>query len=386
MDAQPTADLRPCAHCGRPVPQRAGAGRPFRYCRDNDGACLRASRNSRMRHRNAPGLPGQVARTWEAVDRLDQIVETLTEALHAELSPVGVERQLAQARADAAAEIAAAQTERDEALRAAEDATAAAVQAREQARAALAERDTARTDAERAAEQAGRDAERARQAEADRDEARGAATAARALRVQAERDRDAARQELRTVRAERDTERGRVADLTAERDAARADADRATRDAGAARENAQRWQTEVEDVRRQAEQARTDATRARAGAADAVRAREEADRARDRAETAARQADTARLEADTVAGHLRAELTAAATGREALADELATARRVAATAEGRLTELTVRLQAAEADRDAAQQRVAQLAGQVSDLAAALARLGSAAAAADTPAG
>ncbi|MGW4502432.1 hypothetical protein ACWENR_27975, partial [Micromonospora sp. NPDC004336] len=114
MDAQPATptDTRPCAHCGRDVPQRVGAGRPFRYCRDNDGACQRASRNSRMRHRNAPGLPGQVARTWEAVDRLEQVAETLAEALHAELSPVGVERQLAQARADAATQVAAAQTER----------------------------------------------------------------------------------------------------------------------------------------------------------------------------------------------------------------------------------------------------------------------------------
>ena len=62
--------------------QRAAAGRPFRYCRDNDGACQRASRNVRMRHRNAPGLAGQVARTFEVVDRLDQMVESLTEALH----------------------------------------------------------------------------------------------------------------------------------------------------------------------------------------------------------------------------------------------------------------------------------------------------------------
>ncbi|MEU8388392.1 hypothetical protein AB0C20_09760, partial [Micromonospora sp. NPDC048843] len=88
MDAQPsTTETRPCAHCGAPVPQRVGAGRPFRYCRDNDGACQRASRNSRMRHRNAPGLPGQVARTWEAVDRLDQIVETLTSLAWAGRTP-----------------------------------------------------------------------------------------------------------------------------------------------------------------------------------------------------------------------------------------------------------------------------------------------------------
>ena len=83
-------ETRPCAHCGRPVPQRSSAGRPFRYCRDNDGECQRASRNVRMRHRSSPGLAGTVARTWEAVDRLDQLVGTLTEALHSELSPAGV--------------------------------------------------------------------------------------------------------------------------------------------------------------------------------------------------------------------------------------------------------------------------------------------------------
>ena len=76
--------------------QRASAGRPFRYCRDNDGACQRASRNARMRHRGAPGLAGQLARAWEVVDRLDQIGETLAEARHAELSPAGVERQVAE--------------------------------------------------------------------------------------------------------------------------------------------------------------------------------------------------------------------------------------------------------------------------------------------------
>ncbi|MBM0279995.1 hypothetical protein JM949_34950, partial [Micromonospora sp. STR1s_6] len=63
--------------------------------------------------------------------------------------------------------------------------------------------------------------------------------------------------------------------------------------------------------------------------------------------------------------------------------ELATARQAAAGAEGRLTALTVRLEAAEADRDTAQRRVAQLGDQVSDLALALARLGDATAA--TPA-
>src|SRR6201996_9205595 len=111
---QSTVETRPCAHCGRPVPQRIGAGRPFRYCRDNDGECQRASRNVRMRHRAAPGLAGQVARTWEAVDRLDQLVETLSESLHAELTPAGVERQVAEVRAETSRQVAAAHTGRDE--------------------------------------------------------------------------------------------------------------------------------------------------------------------------------------------------------------------------------------------------------------------------------
>src|ERR1700760_2626337 len=120
MDENDISETRPCAHCGRPVPQRSSAGRPFRYCRDNDGECQRASRNVRMRHRAAPGLAGQVARTWEAVDRLDQLVETLTEPPHQEMSPAGVERQVPEVRADPAGRIAAAPTERDDARRDAE--------------------------------------------------------------------------------------------------------------------------------------------------------------------------------------------------------------------------------------------------------------------------
>lgn len=108
-----TANTRPCAYCGRPVPQRSSAGRPFRYCRDNDNACLRAARNARMRHRNAPGLAGQVAQAFEIVDRLDRAVETLTEALHTELSPAGVERRLMAMRAETATRLSAVLAERD---------------------------------------------------------------------------------------------------------------------------------------------------------------------------------------------------------------------------------------------------------------------------------
>ena len=61
-----------------------------------------------MRERNAPGLAGQVARAWEIVERLELTAGTLADALTAELSPAGVERQTAAVRAEAATEIAAA--------------------------------------------------------------------------------------------------------------------------------------------------------------------------------------------------------------------------------------------------------------------------------------
>ncbi|PWU44418.1 hypothetical protein DLJ46_26075, partial [Micromonospora globispora] len=73
----------------------------------------------------------------------------------------------------------------------------------------------------------------------------------------------------------------------------------------------------------------------------------------------------------------REELAVRSRERDALAADLTAGRQAAASAEAGLRELTVRLQAAEADRDLAQRRAAQLADQVSDLASALARLGSA---------
>src|SRR5689334_285449 len=167
----PVPETRPCAHCGRPVPQRAAAGRPFRYCWDNDGECQRASRNVRMRHRSSPGLAGQVARTWEAVDRLDQLVGTLSEALHAEMSPAGVERQVAEVRAETSRQVAAAHTERDDARRDADRAAEAAGAAAQEAAVARAERDDAQQAAQHARRLAEAAAQDARLAVAGRDEA-----------------------------------------------------------------------------------------------------------------------------------------------------------------------------------------------------------------------
>src|SRR5690349_22782901 len=171
-DATLDNESRPCAHCGRPVPQRASAGRPFRYCRDNDGECQRASRNSRMRHRSSPGLAGQVARTWEIVDRLDQLVGSLSEALHSELSPAGVERQLAELRAETSGQIAAAHTERVDARRDAERADTAVAAAQQLTTAAIAERDEARQQADESDRRAAAAEEAAAAAHQARDEAR----------------------------------------------------------------------------------------------------------------------------------------------------------------------------------------------------------------------
>ncbi len=126
-----------------------------------------------------------MARTWEAVDRLDQIVATLTEALHAELSPAGVQRQLSQLRAETAGEVAAAQTERARAQVSSVRADLAAE--RRRSGDLTAERDAARTDAQRAADRAA-----AALAEVDRlraEQAEQARTETEQVRVEAARAR-----------------------------------------------------------------------------------------------------------------------------------------------------------------------------------------------------
>ena len=93
------AGSRPCAHCGRPVPQPYAANQLFRYCRDNDGACQRAARRVGVHRGAGPGLGDHVARAMVVTERLEHVVDALNEALHANLSPAGVERQIAAVRA-----------------------------------------------------------------------------------------------------------------------------------------------------------------------------------------------------------------------------------------------------------------------------------------------
>ncbi|GGQ19949.1 hypothetical protein BKA00_000966 [Actinomadura coerulea] len=219
----------PCAGCGRPVPQPARGARTVRYCRDGDGACERAARESRERGLESPGLTGQVAWTWEVVDRLEGLADRLAGSLASELSVAGVERRIAEARADAAGLVAIAQRERDASQRQAEAAWRETATARARAEAAEQEAASARAEAERLA--AERDAARRERREA-RDDADGAGAAR--LAAERERDRVAAREgellaSLESARAELVALHGRLSEAETLVEGQRVEAAAATR-------------------------------------------------------------------------------------------------------------------------------------------------------------
>ena len=347
---------RPCAYCGRPVSQRASAGRPFRYCQDNDEACLRAARAARMRQRNAPGLAGQVAQAFDVVERLDRVAETLTEALHAELTPAGVERQLNALRAETTAQLSAAHAERDEARR---------------------ETDVARADADQARSAAERATERA------------------AAEVEAVRAQSA--QTVEAALAEADAARTLAAEAVALADERVATAQADARAAAAAAEEAL---DRTREAQRDRDEARTAAAAAEAVRAEALRERDtlraavaEAAKARDAAQTEARLHAAAAEEASARTEAAVAELArvrAAGEHAAAVAEdrhrkqvaELDDARTALRSADQRVTDLARRLAAAEADQEAARAdaaaaraHITQLNEQIGNLAAALARLG-----------
>ncbi|MFC9975826.1 hypothetical protein ACFVH6_33555 [Spirillospora sp. NPDC127200] len=191
----------PCAGCGRPVPQPVRGARTVRYCQDGDGACEREARERRDRGRQAPGLTGQVAWTWEMVERLEHVADQLACSLTTELSVAGVERRISDARAETTAQIAVAQRERDASQRQAEAAWREVAAARARADAAEEGAERARADAAAAA--------------ADRDQAQAHLH---------EREQ----QNWRLARAAEEM-RAALHALTAERDAARAEAERARR-------------------------------------------------------------------------------------------------------------------------------------------------------------
>jgi chromosome segregation ATPase len=286
-----SAGSRPCAHCGRPVPQPYAATQLFRYCRDNDGACQRAARRVGNHRTGGTGLGDHVARAVVVTERLEHVVDALNEALHANLSPAGVERQIAAVRGEAAASVAAAHAQRDEARQEAHQARDEAEQSRREADLARDEARQARADAAVAREQA--DLALARAAgqvgmadrmAAERDAARHELAETEAARAQAVRERDeavAANAELPRLRAE-------VTRLQADLERARTEAgrhnNRLTAAVGTLREEVARAQQkayELEGVREAAERrAEALATRLRAAEAERDAARAELDNAR----------------------------------------------------------------------------------------------------------
>ncbi|MFI0406772.1 chromosome segregation ATPase [Actinomadura sp. 3N508] len=228
----------PCAGCGRPVPQPVRGVRTVRHCQDGDGACERSARDARERGLESPGLTGQVAWTWEMVDRLEGAADRLAGALMSELSVAGVERRIANARADAAGEIAIAQRERDASERQAEAAWREVASARGRADLACDRADTAQRDAAAARADAERLTAELDTARRECRDAQDDAEAAGAARLAAERDRDrvAAREgellaSLENARAELVALHGRLSDAETLAEGQRVEADAAKRSA-----------------------------------------------------------------------------------------------------------------------------------------------------------
>ncbi|MFC4062602.1 hypothetical protein ACFOWE_30250, partial [Planomonospora corallina] len=236
--------VRPCKHCGRPVGQRPGRGRPRAYCPEGD--CQAAAKRERELRRATPGLEGALARAEEFYERMEKgmaaAIAPLAQVLAEELSPAGVEARISAVQAEAHTRVAIARTEREQAfeqVRLAREAAEHARREREamaaQAAEALAERDTALRDAETAREQAlaalreAADTERlARKAEAQARRRAEQAEAARdaALREMAERV-EAAEAERDGALAQAVQDRERASEALAGRDEALAASERA---------------------------------------------------------------------------------------------------------------------------------------------------------------
>ncbi|WP_412517159.1 chromosome segregation ATPase [Actinomadura madurae] len=299
----------PCAGCGRPVPQPVRGARTVRYCQDGDGACEKAALASRERGLESPGLTGQVAWTWEMVDRLEGLADRLAGSLMSELSVAGVERRLADVRAEAAGQVAIAQRERDESHQQAQLAWRETATARARAEAAEQEAASARAEAQRLAAEL----DAARQ---ERQEAKDGADGDRAARLAAERERDrmASREgellaSLESARAELVALHGRLSEAETLVEGQRVEADAATRaaedlrsavrDAEAKRGQAVADRDQIQARARELEQHTWQLTRTadelraavRALTAERDAARAEADRARRRVDALTATAD-----------------------------------------------------------------------------------------------
>ena len=300
---------RSCAYCGRPVPQHGDSSPAVRYCPDNEGACAAAAAERRRRDQDSPGLAGQVARTWDMVERLEDVAELLAISLTGGLSVAGVERRLAEARAEAAAGFALAQREREAARREAEQ--------------GLAQLGDVRDEARRVEAEAVELAARLETARIERD-------AARDMGAQATRTAEAANTAIAAVREENDRLSRRVEELTAALEAARAELARRHEQLAEAKE-AQKRSLALEETR----------TRLRATESELDRMRttaEVAQKARAAAEQACAEADRQALEARSHAEEMNGERDEIIAERDSLATDLRSCREELSTAEPRLAE------------------------------------------------
>ncbi|MEV4185283.1 hypothetical protein AB0J28_28060 [Streptosporangium canum] len=161
--AEETGTVTPCKHCGAPIEQRQGRGRPRAYCLQGD--CQAVAKRERELRRATPGLEGVLARAEEFYERMEKgmaaTIAPLAQVLAEELSPAGVEAKLSAVQAEAHTRVAIARTEREQAfeqVRLAREATGHARRERDamarHVEEANAERDIALADAETAREQA----------------------------------------------------------------------------------------------------------------------------------------------------------------------------------------------------------------------------------------
>jgi hypothetical protein len=283
----PALETRPCAYCGRPVVQAGEPSPAVRFCADNGGACAAAAAERRRRDQDSPGLAGQVARTWDMVERLEDVAELLAMSMTGSLSVAGVERRMAEAQAEAAAALARAHREREA--------------ARQEAEQALALLGSAREDAQRAEAAVAELTAQLDSAHAERDTARDIGT-------QATRAAEAANTAIAAVREERDRLTRRVAELTAALDMARDELARRRADA----KEAQKRSMTIEETRTRLRSVESELDKMRTAA-------ELAQNARAAAEQACAEADRQALEARAHADEMSAERDAMAAERDSLA-------------------------------------------------------------------
>ncbi|NUW47091.1 hypothetical protein HT134_44380, partial [Nonomuraea rhodomycinica] len=71
--------VTPCQHCGAPIEQRRGRGRPKAYCPEGD--CQAAAQRERELRRATPGREGALARAEQLYERMESGLAAAIEPL-----------------------------------------------------------------------------------------------------------------------------------------------------------------------------------------------------------------------------------------------------------------------------------------------------------------